>query len=327
MTTNITIQEQKSWKPDRPSSKGANEFHDAVINASWNHQCLDELIDSVKKDIKDNDIVVDFGSGTGTSAARILEKLKANIRLWLVDNSPAWLSKAYEFLSSRANVSFFMLEKKNDGYATLSETVGEGNVDHVLSANTVHLIPDLRETFRGISDSLKSKGTFVFNTGNVLREEREKGILLLDSTVHRVHDIAIDIIRKNPDFQKYSENLDKNVQACTPARKFIFPDPKPIQDYITALKEAGFGGINTYYKCFRLKYSDWMNFLRIKRLQAGILPEVGGKDPTPKEEKDRDALIIMSAKKLFKELEKINPFADDKSYLGEWAYVSAKKYS
>ena len=81
------------------------------------------------------------------------------------------------------------------------------------------------------------------------------------------------------------------------------------------------------YNCFRLKYSDWINFLRIKRLQAGILPEVGGKEPTPEQEKDRDTLIIMSAKKLFKELEKFNPFADDKSYLGEWVFVSASKIS
>jgi len=55
------------------------------------------------------------------------------------------------------------------------------------------------------------------------------------------------------------------------------------------------------------------------------LPEIGGKDPNPQEEKDRDMLIIMSAKKLFKELERLNPFADNKSYLGEWTYISAKK--
>src|SRR3989338_4066234 len=177
MPMNLTIHQPMSWKPDRPASRGANEFHNAVINASWNHKCLDELIDLAKPNIKENDIVVDFGAGTGTSAARILEKLKIKIKLWLVDNSPAWLSKAYEFLSNRANVSFFVLEKKNDGYETLSETIGKGIVDHVLSGNTVHLIPNLKETFKGVAEALKSGGTFVFNTGNVLRQGREKGIL------------------------------------------------------------------------------------------------------------------------------------------------------
>ena len=327
MTIGIAVKEPEFWKPNRPTSRGATEFHDAVIDASWNHQCVDKLINIAVPNIHEKDTVVDFGCGTGTSSIRILEKLKIDIRLWLVDNSPAWLGKAYEILSSRPNISFFLLEKKDKRYATLSETIGKESANHVISANTVHLIPNLKETFKGIAEALKSKGMFVFNTGNVLREGRKKGILMLDSTVYRVHDIAIDIIRNDLKFKKYRENLDKLIEAYAPLRKFIFPDPKPIQEYLNALKEAGFECMEPVYNCFRLKYSDWINFLRIKRLQAGILPEVGGKDPTPEQEKDRDTLIIMSAKKLFKELEKFNPFADDKSYLGEWVFVSASKIS
>ena len=150
---------------------------------------------------------------------------------------------------------------------------------------------------------------------------------MLDSTVYRVHDIALDIIRKDSKFQKYRKDLDKLVEAYTPLRKFVFPDPKPGKEYLDALKGAGFRYMEPIYKCFRLKYSDWIDFLRIKRLQVGILPEVGEKEPTPEQEKDRDDLIVMSAKKLFEELERTNPCADDKSYLGEWTYVSASKIS
>ncbi len=323
MDTNL--QQPKSWKPDRPVSKGATTFHDAVIDASWNHLCLGKLIEVASPNIHDNDIVVDFGCGTGTSSIIILEKLKTDIRLWLVDNSPAWLGKAYEFLSQHQNVDFFLLEKKGKGYSTLAETVGKETVNHVLSANTVHLIPNLKETYKGIADALKIKGTFVFNTGNVTREGRKEGVLMLDSTVYRVHDIAMDIIRNDSRFEKYRKDLDKTIEAYTPLRKFVFPDPRPIQEHLDALKEAGFDCSEPIYQCFRLKYSDWINFLRIRRLQIGILPEVGGKDATPEEEKDRDDLIVMSAKKLFKELEEQNPFADDKTYLGEWTYVSATK--
>jgi len=325
MVTSITTRQPKSWKPDGPTSKGATAFHDAVINASWNHECLDYLISIAEPNIHENDIVVDFGAGTGTSSIRILKKLRTKIRLWLVDNSPAWLGKAYELLSSRPNVSFFILEQKGDRHATLSETVGKESVDSVICANTVHLIPNLKETFKGIADALKSNGNFVFNTGNVTREGREKGVLMLDSTVYRVHDIAIDIIRKDTKFEKYRENLEKNVKAYNPLRKFIFPDPRPLQEYLTALKDAGFMCMEPYYKSIRLKYDDWIKFLRIKRLQTGILPEIGGKHPNPEQEKDRDTLIIMAAQRLFKELEKLNPFADNKSYLGEWIYISATK--
>ena len=173
MVVNVTVQKPKSWKPDRPTSRGATAFHEAVVNASWLHNCVDQLIKYVSPKIKEKDIVVDFGAGTGTSSNMILKKFKNKISLWLVDNSPAWLGKAYEYLHSRPNVDFFVLEKKDHHYSPLSETVGKESVNHVLSSNTVHLIPDLKDTFKGIFDSLESNGVFVFNSGNILISSME----------------------------------------------------------------------------------------------------------------------------------------------------------
>ena len=325
MVTSITVQKPKSWKPDRPVSRGATAFHDAVISSSWNNEVIDELVAIAEPTIHKNDIVVDFGAGTGTSAIIILKKLKTKIMLWLVDNSPAWLGKAYEFLSSYQNVDFFVLEKKDNDYATLSETVGKKSVDHVISANTIHLLPNLKEAFKGIAEALKPNGTFIFNSGNVSRKGRPKGLLLLDSTVYRVHDIAVGIIRKNPKFIRYRKGLNVRVKSQITQRKFIFPYPRPIQDYLNALKQTGFKCMEPYYKRVNVKYTDWLKFLRIKRLQAGILPEVGGKKPSQEEEEDRDIIITMAAHKLFKELENLNPLADDKCYQGEWVYICATK--
>lgn len=323
----MDAQEPRSWIPDRPTSKGAAAFHEAVIDASWNHECLDELISLARPNINDDQIVVDFGAGTGTSSIRILQEIRKKIKLWLVDNSPAWLGKAYEFLHDYPNVKFFVLERKDNVYATLSETVGKESIHHVISANTFHLVPNLKETFKGIADALKPKGTFVFNSGNVIREGRPEGALMIDSTVYRVHDIAIDILKTDAKFAKYRKDLDKRIYLEIPQRRFIFPEPRPIQDYLKALNEAGFKYIEPYYKCFKLKYDDWLTFLRVKRLQAGILPEVGGKEPSEEEERDRDTIITIAAKKLFDELKKFNPLADDKTYQGEWIYVSAIKSS
>src|SRR3989344_3936379 len=175
MPATMSLQQPRSWKPDRPVSRGAAEFHKAVIDADWNHKCLDEMISLVEPHIKDNDIVVDFGAGTGTSSIRILDKLKKKIALWLVDNSPAWLGKAYEFLGSRPNVSFFIVGKNQSRFETLSETLGHNSVNHVLSANTMHLIPDLRGTFKGIFNAIKKNGVFIFNSGNILREGKPEG--------------------------------------------------------------------------------------------------------------------------------------------------------
>lgn len=320
-------QELESWKPDRPTSRGATSFHDAVIDASWNHDCLDELINLARPNIHDNEIVVDFGAGTGTSSIRILEKLKKNVKLWLVDNSPAWLGKAYEFLHSKANVSFFVLDKKDSICKTLSEKLGKKSVNHVISANTVHLIPNIKETFKGICEALSPNGTFVFNSGNILRKGRQKGALMLDSTVYRVHDLAIGIIHKNSQFKEYRKGLGNKIKKELAQRKFVFPYPKPLGHYLKALKESGFEYIKPYSKCFKLKYTDWLKFLRVRRLQAGILPEIGGKNPNPKEEKDRDDIITLAAYELFKELKAKNPLADDTAYQCEWIYFLAKRPS
>ncbi len=325
MVLGVIMSKLKSWNPDRPTSKGATAFHDAVVDASWLRDCVDQLIKYANPKIKENDVVVDFGAGTGTSSARILKKFRNKISLWLVDNSSAWLGKAYEYLHSKPNVNFFILEKKNNDYSTLSETIGKESVNQVLSSNTVHLIPNLKYTFKGVFDSLKSNGFFIFNSGNIERKGKPKGALMLDSTVYRVHDIAIGLIKKLPKFKKYREGLDKQIKASLPQRKFIFPYPRDIQEYVSALKAAGFKQVKTYYSCFKVKYSDYLDFLRVKRLQAGMLPEVGGTEPTPDEIRDRDELITKASLQLFDELKKNNPLADDKSWQCEWAYVMGIK--
>ena len=323
----MSVHNHKSWKPDRPISKGATEFHDAVINASWNHDCLDEMISISNHNIKDEDIVVDYGAGTGTSSIRILEKLKRRIRLWLVDNSPAWLGRAYEFLGTRDNVDFFILGKNHDGFSTLSGTIGNNSVNHVLSANTMHLIPDLKETFKGIFDAIKKNGTFIFNSGNIIREGKPEGALMLDSTVYRVHDIAIDIIKHDSRFKNYKTGIYGRIESTLPQRKFVFHYPRDIKEYVNALKDSGFEQIKVYYKLIKVKYSDYLEFLRVRRLQAGMLPEIGGTEPDSQEEKDRDKLITAASLKFFKELEENNQLADNESFKGEWAFVSAVKPS
>ena len=315
----------KPWIPDKPASKGATAFHEAVANSSWLQDDLYELVKIVRSKIHKGDTVVDFGAGTGSSAILLLKYLKKEINLWLVDNSQSWMAKAYEILNKFPNIKFFILEKKGNQYVTLAETIGNGVADHVISANTVHLIPDLKETFSGIALALKNGGTFTLQTANLLREDRPEGTLMIDDTVKSVHDIAIDIIRTEPQFESYRESLNERIKSEEAQRKFVFPDPRPIEVYLKALTEAGFEPQEPICILIKITYKDWLNFLRVKRLQAGIIPEIGGKEPSPKEEEDRDRLITISALKLFKELEERNPLADNKSFTVDSVYILSKK--
>lgn len=313
------------WHPDKPISKGATAYHNAVANAHYYLESLDKLTKIVSQKIKDGDIVVDFGAGTGVSALQLVKRLRANVKLWLVDNSPAWLGKAYEIFNRNPNVECFLLKKNDSTYATLGETIGEEVADHVVSANTVHLIPNLEYTFKGINSALKPRGTFTFQSGNIIRKGRKKGVLMVDDTVKRVHDIAIERIHTDKRYEKYRKIINERIKIENGQRRIVFPEPRPLEYYLNSLKAAYFKYTKPYYKLLRIKYKDWMNFLKVKRLQAGILPELGDINPTPEEEKDRDDLITMSAAQLFKELENKNPMSDSKSFTVELIYVTATK--
>ena len=315
----------KPWHPEKPASKGATAFHEAVSNSTWIKDILHEFVNIARSKIHDGDIVVDYGAGTGTSATLLLKQIKKKYRLWLVDNSPSWLGKAYELLNNPPHVECFLLEKRGDRYANLSEIIGERVVDHVISANTVHLIQNLTETFTGIFNSLKKNGTFVFETGNFLRGDRPDGALMIDDTIRSVHDIALSIVRTDPKFASYLKGLDERIKFEEQQRRFVFPDPRPIETYLKAIEQAGFQYKTPLYIPVKVRYSDWLNFLRVKRLQAGILPEIGGKEPSQEEEIDRDNLITMAALKLFKGLELNNPLADENCFTVDIVYVTAVK--
>lgn len=315
----------KTWQPTKPPSKGATAYHNAVIDTSWHIDNIHGLIDIAKKIIKSGDIVVDFGAGTGSSAYYLLKHLKKNFTLLLVDNSPSWLGKAHELLHTQKNVDFVLLEKFHDKYATLEEIIGKETASHVLSANTFHLIPTLKETFTGINHALKPGGTFTFQSGSIARKERKEGILIIDNTVNMVHDIAIKIIRTNDTFKQYRKGLDKRIEEELSQRKFVFPDPRPVEYYIKMLTHAGFKKIDTHFSRIKVLYKDWGNFLRVKRIQTGILPEIGGKAASAQEEEDRDKIIALATRELFDDIKSNNALANNTSFTAEWVYITAKK--
>lgn len=314
-----------SWNPDRPPSKGATAYHNAVAYTSWHKDNINALIKIIKDKIKKNDVVVDFGAGTGSSAIYLLKYLKPIPKLLLVDNSPSWLGYAYEILHLKKNVEFFLLEKKKDRYMILNEVVGKNTINHVICANTAHLIPNIPEAFKGIYASLKDRGTFTFQSGNIIKTSKEEGILMIDDSINEVHDMGLKIIQTDDRFRTYRKNLDKRINEQIHQRKFVFPTPRPIEYYLDALKSVGFKNEKVSYERIKVSYKNWLNFLRVRRLQAGILPEVGGKDPTEQEEKDRDAIIVKSSNELFKKLKKENPHANSNSFTAEWTYVYAEK--
>ena len=184
--------------------------------------------------------MIDFGAGTGASTVYLLQSLKPTYSVFLMDNSASWLGKAYETLHNHKNVAFYMLGKKGNGFMTPNDVLGKNAVDHVISANTVHLIPHIEDTFRGIYAVLKRGGSFSFQSGNILRKDKENGVLMIDDTVKEIHDIALEIIRTHKTFGRYAQDLDARIVAQADQRKVVFPDPRLVEYYVKMLKSVDF---------------------------------------------------------------------------------------
>lgn len=313
------------WHPSKPTSRGASAYHAAVVHASWHRDNIYGLIQLIKKTIKTGDVVVDFGAGTGSSAVYITHHITRKFSLFLVDNSPSWLGNAYSLFHTNPHVTCLLLEKNQERYKTLDEIMGKETAHHVFAANTVHLIPNISEVFAGIYRVLRSNGIFTFQSGNIIRNDRKKDLLMIDDSVHRVHDFAISIIKTDKKYKRYKKDITARIQGELSQRKFVFPDPRPIEQYLDALKKNGFRNIQSSYKQIKVSYTDWLSFLRVRRLQAGILPEIGGKVPTPEEEQDRDEIITQASHMLFDQLKEKNSLADNTSFTTEWVYVQAQK--
>ena len=314
-----------SWRPNKCASEGANMYHEAVVDTSWYYDNLIYMVNMVNKIVKTDDVVVDFGAGTGISALFLLKNSIKSFKIFLVDNSPSWLCKAYELLGDNPDIDFFILEKKGDGYLTLAETIGNERADIVISANTFHLIPNLNDTFKGIYDSLKKSGTLIIQSGNIIRKGRPEGVMMIDNTVENVHNIAIEIIKSNKKYSIYAENIEECIKKELSQRKMIFPDPRPVETYIDVLKSVGFECGGYQHKEIKVKYEDWKKFLRIKRVQAGILPEIGGKNPSKDDENIRDEIVTMAIDQLFGDMKKNNSIANHDYFTAEWIYIDAHK--
>jgi len=314
-----------TWIPSKLVSKGATDYHNAVVNTSWHKENIKELIKIVKGKIKYDDIVIDFGAGTGASTIYLLKELKPISTLLLVDNSASWLGKAYEILHSNKHVDFFLLPKEKNDYKALDKIIGKGTADHVVSANTVHLIPNIKKTIEGIYATLKNHGTFTFQSGNIEGINKDDEILKIDDSINMVHDIALKLIRTDNGFSKYKNGLNMRIKQQANQRKFIFPNPRPVKFYLDMLKSAGFKNEVVSYKQIKVNYNDWLKFLRVRRLQTGILPEVGGIKATNQEELDRDAIITKATLNLFKQLKNQNSLADEKAFTAEWVYIHSEK--
>ena len=116
----------KHWKPvNLPPEKLLDGqiyhkslyFDDHDLNPrKWHRDATEPLIDLAINEIKNGDIIVDYGSGTGGSAIELVKRLDSlgiDFKLILVDPLESWFSNAYNLLNDRPNIFFCKSYGKN----------------------------------------------------------------------------------------------------------------------------------------------------------------------------------------------------------------------
>ena len=109
----------KHWKPVNLSSDKLLDgqiYHESLYfngddlkPRKWHRDATKPLIDLAINEIKNGDIILDYGSGTGGSAIELVKRLDSldlDFKLILVDPLESWFSNAYKLLKDRPNIFF-----------------------------------------------------------------------------------------------------------------------------------------------------------------------------------------------------------------------------
>ena len=178
--------------------------------------------------------ILDLGAGTGLLTSFVAEAFpKAS--LTLVDLSEEMLAKARERFSDQLQrFSFCTLD--------YGESDLEGSYDAVVSAVSIHHVADekKRRLFRQIYAALRDRGIFI-NADQVLGKT---------PSIHkRYHETWLRQVREKgiseSDLQAALERMEVDQLA-------------PLDDQLGWLEDAGFEGVNCWYKNYSLAvYAGW----------------------------------------------------------------------
>ena len=290
--------------------------------AGWHRRSVEPLVDLAIRHIKDGDLVVDYGAGTGGSALELLKALDARgIRctLVLVDPLPSWLSKAWSLLRHRDDVRCYlsMARDPETGRMTirpLRDLLGGRLADMVVSSSTFHLIPSraLPGAMVDIAEALRTDGVLAWDSGDVDDPERDPMAALM----HDPYRCVRRLVEEDPAYEAMLADLpeaEARRVELTSAR--IFPEPPDLATIASALASAGFSDTFTSH-LVRMSTRSARRFILVPRLTgiAGACEDV----------RRRRRFILEHFERAMDEL-RARGQADEHGYRSHWTYGVHRK--
>lgn len=315
----------ESWTRQEPDDFGRQ--YDSVGEHGW-YKNLEPTVAQVLTALNENDILMDYSSGTGLLGGRILSCINHRVGILNVDASAKFLRVALDNFEDDERVAFRLLRflKEEKRLQTLDEVVDQPvldrGVDVVTAANAIHLYYDLAATLESWYRALRPGGLALICSGNLRNPRRRPDEWIIDETVTSINEIATEIVANDPFYEEYRSTLEDTdrMAAYTKLREKVFVPVRPLELYLDAFTDAGFTVQHVYDATIYARIDEWYQML--VAYSEGVLgwiggsEKVGGRPPTEIAVQHRLKLIRESLEKLF-------PGQDD--FPCSWTYITCRK--
>lgn len=315
----------QDWVHDPVDAFGLS--YDSVGAHGW-YKNLEPLVSQALSALAEDEILVDYSSGTGLLTKRILSNINYSVGVVDVDPSAKFLRVALENFRDDPRVAFRLLEwlKQDRRLQTVDEVVGADLIDRgarvLTSANAIHLYSNLEETLDSWARIMRPGGTVLVCSANLRDPAARPGDWIIDETVAKVNEIAAEIVSREPLFEDYRETLGdgERMKAHAKLRDKVFVPVRPIGSYLDAFEDAGFTVLHTFNTTISAGVREWSEFL--KTYDEGVLswvggsPKVEGQPPSETALKHRRFLIGYCLETLF---------AGRESFPANWTYITCRR--
>lgn len=301
--------------------------YDNVGAHTW-YRNLEPTVAQVLAALDEDQLLIDYSSGTGLLAKRVLSNVDHPVGILGVDASSKFLRVAVENFRDDERVAFRLLRylKADKRLQRLDEAVEPALLDRgadvITSTNAIHLYHDLTETLDSWATVLRPGGLVFTSSANMGNPNRRPGDWIIDETVARVNEIAADLVGTESAFEEYRRTLDDPVAMAghKALRDKVFVPVRPLDHYLDAFADAGLTVLHVFESTIHAKVDEWFSLLA--NYHEGVLgwvggtPKVDGRAPSERALGDRLFLIRYGLEKLF-------PTQD--SFPCTWTYLTCRR--
>jgi SAM-dependent methyltransferase len=301
--------------------------YDSVEHHGW-YRNLEPTVDALRAALAPGDLIIDYSGGTGILADWLFKAapdLRAGIAI--VDSSPKFLRLAVEKLRDDDRVAFRLIQyRKADRRLDFLDEVLEPpllarKLDGLVSTNAVHLYYDLPDTVASWVRVLRPGAPVWVQSGNIRNPDAPAGSWIIDETVEAISDLAVELVRADPQWSAYRAGLADAARMAKHAdlrRKYFLP-VRPLDYYLDVFRAAGLAVERVECRAIEARVVEWFEFLAA--YHDGVLGWVGGTEkvdgaPASGEAvRDRLALIRHALDRLF---------ARNDSFRAAWTYITCR---